>query len=81
MARILWKNSDNEVKSFRITARETIIGRDPGCQIVIDDERVSRRHCSILKVEKSFILQDLGSRNDRDGRFAFHLRTRTSARP
>ncbi len=63
MAYLVWKTNDGKTHSYTLTGKETLIGRDPGCAILLDDERASRRHCSILQVEKSFILQDLGSRN------------------
>jgi adenylate cyclase len=34
------------------------IGRDTGCDIVIDDEHVSRRHCSIRPRHGKFVVQD-----------------------
>ncbi|HET7198277.1 MAG TPA: adenylate/guanylate cyclase domain-containing protein, partial [Burkholderiales bacterium] len=34
------------------------IGRDPGCQVVIDNEHVSRRHCSIRQRQGKYIVQD-----------------------
>ena len=34
------------------------IGRDPGGHIVIDDEHVSRRHCSIRQRHGKFVVQD-----------------------
>lgn len=39
------------------------IGRDPGCEIRIDDESVSRRHASIRVFEDRVELTDHGSRN------------------
>ncbi|MBN1171420.1 MAG: FHA domain-containing protein [Micromonosporaceae bacterium] len=40
-----------------------IIGRDPLCQIVIDDERVSREHVAVGQVGGRWRLRDLNSSN------------------
>lgn len=39
------------------------IGRDPACDFVLVDPRVSRRHCTIESSEHGFIFRDLGSSN------------------
>ena len=41
----------------------TVIGRDPGCDIVLDDDRVSRRHARLTGADQSWLLSDLGSTN------------------
>ena len=40
-----------------------VIGRDPGCDIMIPDRQVSRRHAQLRQVEGGFELGDLGSKN------------------
>lgn len=42
---------------------ETVIGRDPGAGLYIDDPSVSRRHARIVVKEGSATLEDLGSKN------------------
>ncbi|HTY41868.1 MAG TPA: FHA domain-containing protein [Thermoanaerobaculia bacterium] len=42
---------------------ETIIGRDPGAGIFIDDRSVSRRHARILVTDDVAVLEDLSSKN------------------
>jgi hypothetical protein len=42
---------------------ETVIGRDPDCDIVLDDDRVSRRHARLAFAEGSWRLADLDSKN------------------
>ena len=42
---------------------ETLIGRDPGAGLYIDDPSVSRRHARILVTGESATLEDLGSKN------------------
>ncbi len=42
---------------------ESIIGRDPGVGVYLDDASVSRRHARILISAVDAILEDLGSKN------------------
>jgi hypothetical protein len=42
---------------------ETVIGRDPDCDIVLDDDRVSRRHARLAFAEGAWQLSDLDSKN------------------
>jgi DNA-binding winged helix-turn-helix (wHTH) protein len=42
---------------------ETVIGRDPGAGLFIDDASVSRRHARIVVSAESATLEDLGSKN------------------
>jgi pSer/pThr/pTyr-binding forkhead associated (FHA) protein len=42
---------------------DTVIGRDPGCDIVLDDDRVSRRHARLAVVGGAWQLSDLDSKN------------------
>ncbi len=42
---------------------ETVIGRDPGAGLFIDDPSVSRRHARIVVTAESATLEDLGSKN------------------
>ena len=46
-----------------LDAGETIIGRDPGAAVYIDDPSVSRRHARILVSEAGATVEDLGSKN------------------
>jgi FHA domain/GAF domain len=39
------------------------IGRDPGCDLVIDHPSVSRAHAELYRDDKSWRLRDLGSKN------------------
>lgn len=52
---------------FRLHPETTLIGRDPSCDIVLDDSAVSRQHAKIRVVEeegkKKFVLHDLASEN------------------
>ncbi|MBX7259505.1 MAG: sigma 54-interacting transcriptional regulator [Candidatus Hydrogenedentes bacterium] len=39
------------------------IGREPGCDIVLSDPLVSRRHCRVQSKDTGLWIEDLGSRN------------------
>jgi len=42
---------------------EAIIGRAPGCEVVIDDARVSKRHARVVCTGGRWVVEDLGSTN------------------
>jgi DNA-binding response OmpR family regulator len=44
-------------------AEETVIGRDPACDISLADRLVSRRHAVIRRTADGFVAADLGSKN------------------
>jgi hypothetical protein len=51
-------------RSFLVSGgAETVIGRDPDCEIVLDDDRVSRRHARLAFAEGTWRLADLDSKN------------------
>lgn len=50
-------------KRTALEVGETIVGRDPGAGLFIDDPSVSRRHARIVVTEDGATLEDLGSKN------------------
>ncbi len=46
-----------------ITQRETVIGRQPGVDVLVRDPRVSRQHCKIVLTDAGPKIVDLDSRN------------------
>ncbi|MEW6581817.1 MAG: c-type cytochrome [Actinomycetota bacterium] len=40
---------------------ETVIGRDPSCDVVLDDPRVSRRHAVVRIADGAAVIADIGS--------------------
>ncbi|MFM7561701.1 MAG: FHA domain-containing protein, partial [Planctomycetota bacterium] len=50
-------------KQLVLLDRPVTIGRHPDCEVVIDDNSVSRRHARISCEEGHFYLEDLDSRN------------------
>jgi FHA domain/Domain of unknown function (DUF1707) len=43
--------------------RPYVVGRNPGCDLVVDDDSVSRLHASITREGDCWVIVDLGSRN------------------
>ena len=41
----------------------TVIGRDPGCDVLVADRRVSRKHAEVVRVRDGFVLRDCDSKN------------------
>jgi transcriptional regulator with GAF, ATPase, and Fis domain len=48
---------------FLLEREKTTLGREPGSDIVIDAQWVSRRHCEIRKAADAFEISDCGSHN------------------
>ena len=44
-------------------AGRVVLGRDPQCDVVLDDPQVSRRHAEIVGTPDGYLLRDLGSTN------------------
>lgn len=40
-----------------------VLGRDPGCDVVLESDQVSRRHAEIRREGLAFLIRDLASRN------------------
>lgn len=50
-------------RRYALASGESIIGRDPGAAVFVDDSSVSRRHARILVSDDGATLEDLGSKN------------------
>ena len=50
-------------KEIEVTKDQTVVGRDPECDLVIASPKVSRKHCQIAVRGNAASLTDLGSRN------------------
>jgi pSer/pThr/pTyr-binding forkhead associated (FHA) protein len=46
-----------------LTAPEYIIGRDASVAVVLDDQKVSRRHARLFRRDSGYFIEDLGSAN------------------
>ena len=53
----------DENKELRLAKREIILGRDPGCECLLNDKTVSTRHASLSFHHQQWWLEDLGSTN------------------
>ena len=49
--------------SHSITTQEVIIGRDPGCDLLISNETISARHAKLSFHHKQWWIEDLRSTN------------------
>lgn len=63
MAFLRANNGPDSGKKFELVEQSSIMGRHPECQIVVDVGAVSRQHCKIELIDKSYQLSDLESRN------------------
>jgi pSer/pThr/pTyr-binding forkhead associated (FHA) protein len=54
---------ERELTRFSIAAASTTIGRDPSCDVVIDNAGISRLHATIEVKGDSFVLRDCDSEN------------------
>lgn len=54
---------DRQVQKFKGKGDVVTIGRDPGCDLVLDNLGVSRRHAEIRRVHDRYILSDTNSTN------------------
>jgi hypothetical protein len=58
LAVLLWDGRD-----LTLDQGVTVIGRSSGCDIVVDDPNVSRRHAEVRRLGEGYSLVDLGSTN------------------
>ncbi len=62
MFEVTVKLGDRLVTKFRGQG-ETNIGRDPGCELMLDNLGVSRRHAQLREIGGRFVVEDLNSTN------------------
>ena len=56
-------HGDSGRKRFKLAADRVVIGRHPGCDVVIDALAVSRQHAAVTFVDGRHMVEDLQSRN------------------
>lgn len=62
MFEVTVKLGDRLVTKYRGQG-ETTIGRDPGCELMLDNLGVSRRHARLREIEDRYIIEDTNSTN------------------
>lgn len=50
-------------RDFELASGVTIVGRGDGCQLILDDPLISRRHACFVVADREVTLKDLGSTN------------------
>ena len=63
MPELILSLRERELARVTVQASRTTIGRDPDCDVVIDNVGISRLHATIEVVGDSFILRDCDSEN------------------
>ena len=58
----IWLRFQNQ-REFELATGVTIVGRGDGCQLVLDDPLISRRHACFVVDDREVTLKDLGSTN------------------
>lgn len=48
---------------FPLNKSHTIIGRDVGCDVMVNHHSVSRRHAEVVRLAEGYLFRDLGSKN------------------
>ena len=58
-----YDNGENKGKEIVIPEKGLVIGRYNGCDLQIDEDGISRKHCQIKIINDSVIIEDLQSTN------------------
>ena len=62
LRRRVWLRFQDQ-RDFELPAGVTIVGRGDGCQLILDDPLVSRRHACFVVDDREITVKDLGSTN------------------
>jgi pSer/pThr/pTyr-binding forkhead associated (FHA) protein len=63
LPRLDLRNAEGVKGCVTITEPRFVLGRDPSCEVVLQDSTVSRRHAEILYRDGAYWIKDLGSAN------------------
>ena len=63
MLTVLLKFKDSEIKTIETDKDEITIGRNPNCDIRIDNLGVSKQHARIIKQDGAYVVEDFNSTN------------------
>jgi adenylate cyclase len=61
MAYLRLRGPDGEESTFPLGDREVILGRQPGCDVVLASDVVSRKHARVFQAKDGWHIADLGS--------------------
>ena len=70
-AKMIVLQGNSPYPGYDLMGEEIIVGRDDSCDIILDDERVSREHARIFLKADHYTIQDAGSTN---GTYVNHKR-------
>jgi len=56
-------SGDEEVKEIHLAKSEVVLGRDPGCDCILNDKTVSNKHACLSFHHHLWWLEDIGSTN------------------
>src|SRR3970282_1773487 len=57
------KEGPSPGEQTQLQRRSIVLGRDPSCDLVINDIEVSRRHARLIAQSGGYVIEDLGSTN------------------
>lgn len=63
LAMLILYRGDEQDQCWTLSRLETVIGRDPDCDIVLPDRQVSRRHAVIRRKGGDYFIEDCASKN------------------
>ncbi|MCB9849673.1 MAG: SpoIIE family protein phosphatase [Phycisphaerales bacterium] len=63
MAELIITTMHGRTRTHTLGDDAVVIGRDPGCEVPLDDLGASRRHATIRRENNSYVIKDLGSKN------------------
>jgi predicted component of type VI protein secretion system len=63
VAMLLVQEGNSPKSQWPLVKSSIIIGREPSCDVFIDDRQVSRTHAEIVRSGQGYTLRDLGSKN------------------
>ncbi|HMO51288.1 MAG TPA: FHA domain-containing protein [Kiritimatiellia bacterium] len=62
-ALLMISRHNHEIGRIVLSTARILLGRSPECDVILEDEDVSRRHAVITADDDGYTLQDAGSRN------------------
>ncbi len=63
MPKLIVQEGYHRVRDFLLPEGETIVGRGPDCQLVLERQGISRHHVKLIRTAQEVALEDMESRN------------------